>query len=74
MPSEAEARDYVFDADEDALRQAMRGRFFVGPIDRVATDLHAIAHDARADELMILCNVHDHQKRKNVYTLLRDAL
>jgi alkanesulfonate monooxygenase SsuD/methylene tetrahydromethanopterin reductase-like flavin-dependent oxidoreductase (luciferase family) len=74
MPSEAEARDYVFDADEDALRRAMRGRFFVVPIDRVATELHAIAHDARADELMILCNVHDHEKRKRVYTLLRDAL
>ena len=74
MPSEAEARDYVFDADEDALRQAMRGRFFVGPIDRITTELHAIAHDARADEIMIACNVHDHQKRKDVYTLLRDAL
>ena len=74
MPSEAEARDYVFDADEDALREAMRGRFFVGPIDRVATEIHAIAHDARADEVMILCNVHDHQKRKDVYSLLRAAL
>jgi len=74
MPSEAEARDYVFDADEDALREAMRGRFFVGPIDRVATEIHAIAHDARADEVMIVCNVHDHDKRKNVYTLLREAL
>ncbi|HEY1954451.1 MAG TPA: LLM class flavin-dependent oxidoreductase [Polyangiaceae bacterium] len=74
MPSEAEARDYVFDADEDALRLAMRGRFFVGAIDRVSTELHALAHDARADELMVLANVHDHEKRKNVYTLLRDAL
>lgn len=74
MPSEAEARDYVFDADELALRDAMRGRFFVGPIDRVATEIHAIAHDALADEVMILCNVHDHQKRKNVYSLLRSAL
>ncbi|HEY2369483.1 MAG TPA: LLM class flavin-dependent oxidoreductase [Polyangiaceae bacterium] len=74
MPSEAEAREYVFDADEDALREAMRGRFFVGPIDRVATEIHAIAHDARADEVMIVCNVHDHEKRKNVYSLLREAL
>ena len=74
MPSEAEARDYVFDADEEALRDAMRGRFFSGPIDRVATEIHAIAHDARADEVMIVCNVHDHEKRKNVYSLLRDAL
>jgi alkanesulfonate monooxygenase SsuD/methylene tetrahydromethanopterin reductase-like flavin-dependent oxidoreductase (luciferase family) len=74
MPSEAEARDYVFDADEDALREAMRGRFFVGPVDRVATEIHAIAHDACADEVMIVCNMHDHQKRKNVYSLLRAAL
>jgi luciferase family oxidoreductase group 1 len=74
MPSEAEARDYVFDADEEAMRDAMRGRFFVGPIDRVATEIHAIAHDARADEVMIVCHVHDHEKRKDVYSLLRSAL
>lgn len=74
MPSEAEARDYVFDADEDALREAMRGRFVVGSIDRVATEIHALAHDARADEVMIASHVHDHGKRKDVYTLLRAAL
>ncbi len=74
MPSEAEARDYVFDADEDAMREAMRGRFFVGPVDRVATEIRALARDARADEVMIACNVHDHDKRKDVYSLLREAL
>jgi luciferase family oxidoreductase group 1 len=74
MPSEAEARDYVFDADEEALRDAMRGRFFAGPVDRVAAEIHAIAHDARADEVMMASNIHDHDKRKNAYALLRAAL
>ena len=73
-PSEEEASAYVFDDDDLALRDAMRGRFFVGPIDRVASELRALVHDTLADELMILSSVHDHEKRKNVYTLLRDAL
>jgi len=74
MPSEAEARDHVFDADEEALRCAMRERLFVGTIDAVARDLRAIASEAQADELMVLCNLHDHEKRKHVYTLLARAL
>ncbi len=74
FPSEAEARDHVFDADEEALRLAMRGRFFVGPIDAVTRDLRAITQEARADELMIACNVHDHDKRKDVYSLLARSM
>ncbi len=58
----------------EALRRAMRERFFVGPIDAVARNLRAIAAEAQADELMVLCNVHDHEKRKHVYTLLARAL
>jgi luciferase family oxidoreductase group 1 len=74
FPSEDEAARYVFDDDDLALRDAMGARFFVGPIDRVASELRAIVHDARADELMIACNMHDHEKRKHAYTLLADAL
>jgi len=74
MPSEREALDYVLDDDERALRDAMRGRWFIGTIDRVASDLRALAHDACADELMIMCNMHDHEKRKDAYRLLARAL
>ncbi len=74
IPSEAEARDHVFDADEEALRGAMSGRFFVGTIDEVTRDLRAIVEEARADELMIACNVHDHRKRKDVYSLLAQSM
>ena len=74
FPSEDEARAHVFDADEDALRLAMRERHFLGTIDRVARDLRAIVEETRADELMVMCNVHDHEKRKHVYTLLARAL
>ena len=73
MPSEEEARAHVFDADEDALRLAMRERGFVGTSDRVASDLRALAAEAQADELMIMCNVHDPRKRKDVYSLLARA-
>ncbi len=52
----------------------MGNRFFVGPIDRVASELRAIARDAQADELMIACNMHDHEKRKRAYTLIAKAL
>jgi len=74
FPTEDEARAYAFDADEEALRLAMRERFFVGPIDRVARELRALARAARADELMILCNAGDHEKRKDVYALLAREL
>ncbi len=74
MPSEDEARGYVFDADEDALRLAMRERLFVGTIDRVTTELRALVEATQADELMIACNMHDHRKRKDVYSLLARSI
>jgi len=74
MPSEREALGYAFDADEDAFRLAMRERQFLGTIGDVTTRLRAIVHESRADELMVMCNAHDHAKRKNAYSLLARAL
>ncbi len=75
FPSEDEARVHAFDADDEALSRAvMKSRHFVGTIDEVTRDLRALVQATRADELMIMSHAHDHAKRKNVYTLLANAI
>ncbi|MBX3230836.1 MAG: LLM class flavin-dependent oxidoreductase [Labilithrix sp.] len=74
LPSVAEARAYVFDADEEVLRAQGRGRSFIGEAARVADTLRAMVAEAQADELMVVSAVHDHDERKRSYERLAKAL
>lgn len=73
MPSLEEAKAHAWDDEDRALAQASTLRGFIGTRDSLAADLRALADECGADELMIMSNRHDHEKRKRSYTLLASA-
>lgn len=74
LPSVAEAEAHAFDHEERALLAAMGGRSLVGSPGEVAEKISAIASACRADEVMVLTHVHDHDARCRSYELLAAAL
>jgi luciferase family oxidoreductase group 1 len=74
MPSLAEARAHLFDAEEIALIAAfpMIGRH-VGTAAKVRDRLQELATDADADEVMVMTAADTHEARKRSYTLLARA-
>lgn len=74
LPSVEEARAYPFDADEEAIRLANRARHVIGGPPRVADALRRLAEEARADELLVMTSVHDHDERKRSYERLARAV
>lgn len=73
-PSVDEARAYPFDADEEALRAAGRGRMLIGETARVADTLRAMIEASGADEIMALTHAPDLDERRRSYDRLADAL
>jgi luciferase family oxidoreductase group 1 len=70
MPTLAEARAHVFDAEELALIEAFpRGRH-VGTAKGVRDRLRDLANETDADEVMVMTAANDHDARKQSYTLL----
>jgi alkanesulfonate monooxygenase SsuD/methylene tetrahydromethanopterin reductase-like flavin-dependent oxidoreductase (luciferase family) len=74
LPSVAEARAYAFDAEEEKIRGANRGRVTVGGPERVGAALRALVLETKADEVMVTANVHDHAERKRSYERILAAL
>jgi luciferase family oxidoreductase group 1 len=74
LPSVAEARAYVFDAEEETIRSANRARVTVGGPERVGEALRALVARTKADELMVTANIHEHAERKRSYERILAAL
>lgn len=74
MPSIEEARAYEFDADEEVFRASSRGGSLIGETARVADTLRAMVATSRADEIMVVTGIHDHDERKRSYERLAWAL
>lgn len=74
LPSVEEAEAHVFDDEEVALVASLGGRSLVGSPKKVAEQIEAIARTTRADEVMILTHVHDHDARCRSYELIASEL
>jgi luciferase family oxidoreductase group 1 len=58
----------------DAPEEGEWPRYLIGTPNRVATQLHSLAHDLELDELLINTITHSHQARLHSYTLLAEAM
>lgn len=74
LPSVEEAHAHAFDPEERALLESLGGRTLIGSAATIAPQIESIARACRADEVMILTHVHDHEARYRSYELLADAL
>jgi luciferase family oxidoreductase group 1 len=73
LPSPEEAQAYPYtDADRAAIARN-RSRLFVGSPSTVMQKLAPMIAASRADELMVVSAIYDHEARKKSYTLLADA-
>lgn len=73
LPSPEEALAYDYSELERRAIAEHRRRHLVGGVDKVRARLDTMAADSGADELMIVCNVHSHEKRLETYRLLAQA-
>jgi luciferase family oxidoreductase group 1 len=73
IPSFSDAKAYEWDDEDRALAQAFNGRGFIGTKEEIVPPIEKLIEECGADELMIMSNPHDHQQRKESYSLLRDA-
>jgi luciferase family oxidoreductase group 1 len=74
LPSVEEARAHAYDAEQQALLAASRGRVLVGGVERVRAGLRSLVETTQADEVMVLTHVHAHDARKRSYELVAEAL
>jgi luciferase family oxidoreductase group 1 len=73
LPSPEEAQAYPYTDAERASIARNRSRLFVGSPATVMQQLQPMLAESRADELMIITAVYDHDARKKSYSLLADA-
>src|SRR6202047_1098677 len=73
LPSVEEAQAYPCTDAERASIARTRSRLFVGSPATVMTKLQPMITASKADELMIITAVYDHDARKKSYSLLADA-
>jgi luciferase family oxidoreductase group 1 len=73
LPSVEEALAYPYTDGERASTARNRTRLFVGSPATVMTKLQPMIAASKADELMIITAVYDHDARKKSYSLLADA-
>jgi luciferase family oxidoreductase group 1 len=73
LPSIEEALAYPYTDAERAAIARNRARLFVGSAATVMAKLQPMIDASRADELMIITAVYDHDARKKSYSLLADA-
>lgn len=74
LPSPEEARSQNYSGVERAAMAENRSRHIVGTPETVAAKLQAFAQATRANELMIVSNIHDAQARLRSYTLVAEAM
>jgi len=73
LPSVEEALAYPYTESERASIARNRARLFVGSPSTVMTKLQPMIAASKADELMVITAVYDHDARKKSYSLLADA-
>jgi len=73
LPSVEEALAYPYTDAERASVARNRSRLFVGSPATLMTKLQPMIAASRADELMVITAVYDHDARKKSYSLLADA-
>jgi luciferase family oxidoreductase group 1 len=73
LPSPEEALAYPYTAAERALVARNRSRLFVGSPATVMRQLEPMIEASKADELMVVSWIFDHDARKKSYSLLADA-
>lgn len=74
LPTPQEARDHAWTpAEDDQLRRYLRAQV-LGAGDDVATQLHDLAAETGADEVMVMTSVHDHDARVRSYELIAQGL
>lgn len=74
LPSVEEAMAYVYQPDEEALRQYNRTRIHIGAPEALAGSIGALARATQADEVMLNSQIHSHEYRVRSYQLLASAL
>ena len=73
LPSVEEALAYPYTDAERASIARNRSRMFAGSPAAIMARLLPMIEEAKADELMIVTAVYDHEARKKSYSLLADA-
>ena len=73
LPSIEEAMDYAYTERDRAAIARNRSRLFVGSPASVMQKLEPMIPASRADELMIVTAVYDHDARKRSYSLLAET-
>jgi len=73
LPSVEEAQAYPYTDADRAVIARNRLRLFVGSPSTVVHKLEPMIAASRADELMVITAVYDHEARKKSYSLLADA-
>src|SRR6201995_5574946 len=73
LPSPEEALAYPYTDAERASIKRNRSRLFVGSPSTVMSKLQPLIEASKADELMIITAVYDHEARKKSYSLLAEA-
>lgn len=73
LPSPEEAQAYPYTETERAQVAHYRELTVVGTPETVAREIRRRAEEAQADEIMLTCNMHDHDARLRSYTLIAEA-
>src|ERR1700759_3302264 len=73
LPSVEEALAYPYTEAERASIARNRSRMFAGTPETIMARLLPMIEEAKADELMIVTAVYDHEARKKSYSLLAEA-
>lgn len=72
-PTLEEASSHVYSSQEEAVRQENKGRFVIGSVENVETQLRKLAAEAMVDEIMILNMLTEKASRHKSFRLLADA-
>ncbi|VCU71339.1 Limonene 1,2-monooxygenase [Pigmentiphaga humi] len=74
LPSVEEALAYVYQPEEEALRQYNRTRIHIGTPQALHAAIGTLADETLADEIMVTSQIHHHPYRVRSYQLLAQAL
>jgi len=64
---------HPYTAEERARMDELRGRAMVGTVDKVATQIRALAERTGVEDIAVVCWTHDEEVRRKSYALLAEA-
>ena len=73
IPSPEQAAAHQYTPTDRALVGQNRARLVVGGKDKVMAHIEPLIEATQADEVMITCQIYDHEARKHCYALLAEA-